>query len=345
MATPTSTPRRRWRTISLRGLMLLILLTAVWLGWETNRARRQKHAIETIQRAGGLFFFDDESTADGTNGTPSELRRPAWQKWLMRTVGDDYVRRAYCLDFEFSSTGRRSKLGPGVVRALADLHDLALLRLDGTDITDADLAAIGSLHRLTYLNLSDNRKISDLGLAHLKGLRKLEGIELARTSVGDEGINHLKGLPHLADLRLNGLNVGDRTLALVPNWPELRVLELRGSRITDKGMAHLRGLKQLWELAVDDTLISDAGLANIADLRTLKILYLTGTPTGDAGLARLDRLEQLRFLAVGSRVTDGSLPTLKRMTNLKELHLDGSNMSQEGFIELMNTLPTTKTTF
>ena len=32
-------PRVRWKTISIRGLLLLILAIAMWLGWIVNKVR------------------------------------------------------------------------------------------------------------------------------------------------------------------------------------------------------------------------------------------------------------------------------------------------------------------
>ena len=57
-ATPPATrPKRRWRTMSLRALMLLIVVLAGWLAWQTNRARAQRWAVEVIENQKGQNYL------------------------------------------------------------------------------------------------------------------------------------------------------------------------------------------------------------------------------------------------------------------------------------------------
>ena len=53
--------------------------------------------------------------------------------------------------------------------------------------------ALKGLTRLEVLNVTATR-ISDAGLAHLKGLHQLKELDLMDTKVGDAGLEHLKGL-------------------------------------------------------------------------------------------------------------------------------------------------------
>ncbi len=53
-------PRPRWKTISLRGLLWLILILGFWLGWVVNRARRQREAVAALQPFGGFVHHDWE---------------------------------------------------------------------------------------------------------------------------------------------------------------------------------------------------------------------------------------------------------------------------------------------
>jgi hypothetical protein len=48
------------------------------------------------------------------------------------------------------------------------------------------------------------------GLANLKGLTRLEELNLSRTKVTDAGLAHLKGLTGLKELSLYGTGVTDR---------------------------------------------------------------------------------------------------------------------------------------
>ncbi|MDA7527666.1 hypothetical protein N8590_01620 [bacterium] len=70
-----------------------------------------------------------------------------------------------------------------------------------TKLTDAGLAHLRGLTSLTTLNLSSD-KITDAGLAHLKGLTNLTTLNLSGTKITDAGLVHLKGLANLTWLKL-----------------------------------------------------------------------------------------------------------------------------------------------
>ena len=47
---------RRWLRFSLRTLLILTALVAVWLGVQVNRAQKQRAAVAAIQEAGGFVM-------------------------------------------------------------------------------------------------------------------------------------------------------------------------------------------------------------------------------------------------------------------------------------------------
>jgi hypothetical protein len=69
------------------------------------------------------------------------------------------------------------------------------------------------------ISLSDT-PVSDAGLVHLKGMKKLQRLYLGDTPVSDAGAVHLKGLTGMQCLDLIGAQVRDTGLA------ELRAAEL-----------------------------------------------------------------------------------------------------------------------
>jgi hypothetical protein len=64
------------------------------------------------------------------------------------------------------------------------------------------------MNQLGCLLLQDT-KVSDTGLAHLKGLESVSYLWLENTGVSDAGLEHLKGLPKLRSLGLGGTKVTD----------------------------------------------------------------------------------------------------------------------------------------
>ena len=51
--TPTPSPkrRRRWWSLSVRGLMILVLLVGGLIGWEVNRVDRMRRALAVLHRS------------------------------------------------------------------------------------------------------------------------------------------------------------------------------------------------------------------------------------------------------------------------------------------------------
>ncbi|MEK7793705.1 MAG: c-type cytochrome domain-containing protein [Candidatus Hydrogenedentota bacterium] len=75
------------------------------------------------------------------------------------------------------------------------------LGLANTAVTDAGLAALTKLPKLTALHL-ENTKVGDAGLASLAGLSNLEYLNLYGTQVGDAGVQQLAVLKNLKKLYL-----------------------------------------------------------------------------------------------------------------------------------------------
>ena len=131
-------PKVRWKTISLRGLLLLILAIALWLGWIVNKARQQREAVAALQKFGGFVHYDWEFV-DGPVKVPrgNRLWMPSWGKftpgrkpwapdWMRRALGDEYFQSiahvSLYVDIKKRSRGRNlGEHGPGR-RRLAQAH-------------------------------------------------------------------------------------------------------------------------------------------------------------------------------------------------------------------------------
>jgi Leucine-rich repeat (LRR) protein len=109
-----------------------------------------------------------------------------------------------------------------------------------------------------------NRKLTDAGLVHLKGLTNLQTLSLGGTRITGAGLVHLKGLA------------------------KLETLNIRDCQIRDAGLVHLKGLTTLQDLSLGRTEVSDAGLVHLKGLTTLQWLTLPFQIT-DAGVADLQK--------------------------------------------------------
>ena len=196
-AKPASRPWRRFLRFHLRGLVLLVLVIGVWLGWLARSARTQREAVAAIERANGWIGYDLESSS----GVADLGQKQSASRWLADLIGVDYFRHVCTVGVTPTGTGAE-------LAHVGRLTRLKRLSLYGSFVSDGGLAHLQSLTELTFLDLS-NTNVSDAGLAHLTDLTDLMHLELSSTRVSDKGLVHLKKLTKLNYLNLRATQVSD----------------------------------------------------------------------------------------------------------------------------------------
>ena len=96
-------PRRRWFQYSLRTLLLFMLLVSIGMSWvavRIQRARRQREAVEAIQKLGGLVRYDYQVQQ---SGNPLPGAGPPGPAWLRNLLGEDIFARVVGVSFASSS--------------------------------------------------------------------------------------------------------------------------------------------------------------------------------------------------------------------------------------------------
>jgi hypothetical protein len=131
--------------------------------------------------------------------------------------------------------------GPGYFHVPADLEVGVRAKTINDSILEQLVDEIAGCPALVYLNLSENRKVTD------------EGIEL------------LEKLPRLVELNLSSCDVTNRGLLSLLNLSHLRRLNLSYcNRITDEGVKSLRSLDHLVYLDLQGCIkVSNGGLVRI----------------------------------------------------------------------------------
>ena len=99
------------------------------------------------------------------------------------------------------------------------------------------LDASGAVVTVDFLH---NEKISDAGLVHLKGLNKLQALNLSFTNVTDAGLIHLRELTKLKSLYLVNYQFSDTGLVHLKKLANLSFLDLSETQVTDAGVAELQ---------------------------------------------------------------------------------------------------------
>jgi 5-hydroxyisourate hydrolase-like protein (transthyretin family) len=206
--------------------------------------------------------------------------------------------------------------------------------------TDEALRSVGSFPRLKELYLR-NGQATDEGLKALTKLRDLEVLFVWDAGkITDAGIAHLAGLKKLNHLHFSNGNLGGDSLAVFSQLPAIKKLSLQENSIDDdalKSLAGIKGLRTLW-VGRSKRLITDAGARHLANLTSLEELEMQGSDLTDAGVIALKELKQLRHLYLSSRsraITDASIDSLLNKTKLTSLWMIDSKLTDKGVERLL----------
>ena len=174
-AKPISRRWRRFLRFSLRGMIVIVLVIGVSLGWLVRCARIQREAVAAIEKSGGWVMYDCE-LKDGSRFGERESWGPTW---LVNMIGVDYFGNVVVVDMWRASE----------------------LNLSYTQVSDAGLVHLRGLTNLSELNLGFTQ-VSDAGLVHLARLTKLSSLNLFRSHVTEAGVKALREA--LPNLRISG---------------------------------------------------------------------------------------------------------------------------------------------
>jgi Leucine-rich repeat (LRR) protein len=95
---------------------------------------------------------------------------------------------------------------------------------------------------ITSLDLSENRNITDAGIARLKNMPQLRELNLSSCDITRRAIDHLGELPHLASLNLSYCNrLDDSSIKGLSLLTQLEYIDLQACKqITTAGISRLQ---------------------------------------------------------------------------------------------------------
>ena len=180
------------------------------------------------------------------------------------------------------------------------------LDLASTWITDADLEPVGKISSLRKLNLAHTR-ITDVGIEHLKPLQNVVELNLYYAEyLTDTALAHLRGWKHLEVLNLRGVRLTSQAFEHLSQLTALRSLDIAFTEVEDDGFEQLSSLTKLESLALGGNRLSGSALSSLKLLPALRTLDVGGMQRVDSGrwglalsednLRRLSELTQLRAL-------------------------------------------------
>jgi hypothetical protein len=152
----------------------------------------------------------------------------------------------------------------------------------------------------------------------LAALRELEPVVKVDEAKPDKPVVAVHFLPNFG-------KVTDDHLAHLKAFPHLRSVEVANKPfVTDAGLAHLAALDQLEGLVLNGTGVTAEAVVRFLKGRTkLHRLHLARVPLRDDDLTALKELTELRDLSLrGTLVSDKGVEHLKALTKLRRLNLD-----------------------
>lgn len=260
------------------------------------------------------------------------------QARLTRNAAGDVI------EADFTSTW----ISDGDLDAVSAMPKLRVLRLGQTKIGDTGLERLRALREVRELDLYYAEYITEDGLAHLRGWKQLEKLNLRGTRVTSKVFAHLGALTGLRSLDVAFTQVDDEGFEELLKLGELNHLALGGNRLAGSCLAVLKSLPALTSLDAGGTQRVDSGLwglalneqnlARIAGLKGLRRLSLAAATINDRGidkpghpeaeradlrdLSALKALPSLEHLDLSRQpVTAESIRSLRGMPALKELRL------------------------
>jgi hypothetical protein len=153
----TSVPTQwRWRQFSMRTLLIVVLLCSLFVGWTATEVRRAERRRLAYEQ-----LAMDIYTCGG------ETTFPWYTKWIHNIRGED------------------------------EAHDLSFLIFNNfAYVNDDTLKSIATFDNLEQLWLNGDIAITDVGLEHLKRLKRLRDLSLGPAPVTSVAVERLqKSLP------------------------------------------------------------------------------------------------------------------------------------------------------
>jgi hypothetical protein len=161
--------------------------------------------VEVILNVDGAVSYDHDY-----NKSAAERRRqrPPAQVWLRNLLGKDFFSSVTYVSLASAAPPIWAReewpYADDLAEKIGTFTELTDLDLTETHITDAGLEHLKGLHRIESLNLSGNSEVTDAGIQYMQGFANLAWLGIDGTQVTDVGLEYLKRLPNL-----RALNLGD----------------------------------------------------------------------------------------------------------------------------------------
>ncbi len=283
----------------------------------------EREAAAAIRRLGGWYELDDEKHVVQVNMVYHET--------------EDKVR----YDNDQADTDAALQWMPKFPR-------LKRLFLKEGQATDQSMRFVAELPELEIFFVWDARKLADAGTQHLARLTKLKSVHISNSPVSDGTLKVFGGLPNLEKLSLQGNHFTDAGVPYLSNLKSLKSLWIGHGKgkLTEKIAPDLAKLTNLEELDLQRIPLTDEGVEKLKTLTKLRQLYLHGhgrdedRTITDASVPTLTSFKGLESLMIQNcRMTDEAARKLAALPKLKQLSLEGTEVTPETKADLQKKYP------
>lgn len=196
-------------------------------------------------------------------------------------------------------------IGSAGLTSLTDLKDLEELYLAGTLVDDDSAKVIAAFPKLRKLRIA-RTQVGDAGLDTLSSCSSLEDIDLSDDSrISNGGLAHVAKLTLLRKLNLWRVPISDDGVLLLAPLTQLEWLNLDQTALTDNGLPALKTMYALTFLHLGSTQITATGAPSLFHLKSLKDLKLTRTALGASNTAIAELQMNLPNTAIQTEYVEG----------------------------------------
>jgi hypothetical protein len=305
--------RRKFRfrfRYTLRALLVLITLAAMWCGYHSYRARSERAALLVLNANGVKVTLDPHKSNAEKLSFSAVYHRTVGEYWGERFVSSievtttmkpsiahslsslPYLRVLHIIGSQ--SQGSRCKLPDGTLRPILRNCDLSTLTLTHCDICASDLDSLSQEKTLRILDLS-NTNLSEDELVTIITLPSLESFTFSDCSVSGRNLVSAPGSQSLTDVNCMNTPVSTEFAAFVGRSHNLVILALSHPSIDDEFIEALGPHPALNSLWLSESSITDASIPYFEQMKALEFLTVG----------------QERFTIEGARELRASKPDLQ----------------------------------
>lgn len=242
---------------------------------------------------------------------------------------------------------------------------LSGLNLDNTAVTDNGLKFVAQLPSLNYLTLRDDKKVTDKGLAYLRGrnlyslildgtqitdkslpaigeMENLQNLTLNRCKVTGLGAQYVGKLTRMEFLGLDSCGAGDAWCTAASKMPAIKQLEFGGNKFTAAGVRSISHLPNLEHLNLHSCQLGNETMGLFNKFPKLNYLEVSWNGFDDAGLAIFaasqPKIEEVRMRGCWA-ITDAGIPSLYSIKSMKKLDLRETHVTPECLAALKKARP------